>query len=77
MDAQSAWISLTSAYRDGDLDEAALQARSLLGWLSDGNPPPETVVDTPTGMGDPWDETVTRAVCNLILSMQQSDPHCA
>ena len=69
MDAQFCWTCLTTAYGDGDLVEAAEQATSLLAWLDDGNSPPETALTTPFGMGDPWDEAVTRAVCNLILSM--------
>lgn len=67
MDAQFCWTCLTTAY--GDLVEAADQATSLLAWLDDGNPPPETALTTPFGMGDPWDEAVTRAICNLILSV--------
>ena len=51
------------------IEEAAEQAASLLAWLDEGNSPPETALTTPFGMGDPWDEAVTRAVCNLILSM--------
>lgn len=74
MDAQQSWDSLASAYRDGDLEEAASQAQRLIGWLDEGNSPPETVIDMSFGMGDPWDEAVTRAVCNLILSMQQNAP---
>lgn len=73
MDAQFAWMSLTSAWLDGDLEEAASQAEQLLFWVSEGGTPPETSVDTPSGMGDPWDKAVTEAVCKLVLSMQESE----
>ena len=55
MDAQQSWDSLVSAYRDGDVEEAASQAQRFLGWLDAGNSSPETAIDTPFGMGDSWD----------------------
>lgn len=34
MDVQDAWTSLTVAWQDGDLKEAAIQAERLLFWVS-------------------------------------------
>ena len=75
MEVQDAWTSLTVAWQDGDLEEAAIQAERLLFWVSQGGTPPETSVETPSGMGDPWDKAVTEAVCKLVLSTKaDGDP---
>ena len=73
MEVQDASTSLTVAWQDGDMEEAALQAERLLFWVSQGGTPPETSVETPSGMGDPWDKAVTEAVGKLVLSRKADD----
>jgi len=36
VDVQSVWLWLTTAWQDGDFDEATLQARRLLQRINDG-----------------------------------------
>ncbi|MFO1004187.1 MAG: hypothetical protein U0936_28040 [Planctomycetaceae bacterium] len=54
------------SWQDGDLNRNS--GPGCCSRVSQGGTPPETSVETPYGMGDPWDKAVTEAVCKLVLS---------